>query len=429
MSSRAHRSPRRLDAERCWQAYERRDPRFDGRFFAGITTTGIFCRPVCPARRPRREHLRFFPDAGAAARAGFRPCLRCRPESTPGSGAWRGSAAVVARAERLIEAGVFDAGGIAALADRVGLGARQLRRLFAVHRGVSPSEAARRLRAERARRLLLAPGGRSMAEIAGRGRLRQRPPVQRRDPARVPHHAGRPARPRSPARRFHESGVVTVPAVPCVRAPHPEEPVSPAIAWTLTDTDLGRLLVAATERGVCRIAFVDDPAAAEAELRAEFPCATLARDDAALAPAAAALAAYAEGRSDRLELPLDVGGSRFRRRVWAALAAIPRGETRSYADVARAIGAPQAARAVAGACAANPLAVAIPCHRVVASDGGLGGYRWGIARKRLLLGREAYPAARGVTGGTDGVSVFERRDRPGRGGDLAAGHPGVSCPA
>lgn len=174
--SRVHPAPRRLDAERCWQAYERRDPRFDGRFFAGITTTGIFCRPVCPARRPRREHLRFFPDARAATRAGFRPCRRCRPESAPGSGAWRGSAAVVARAERLIEAGVFDAGGIDALADRVGLGARQLRRLFAVHRGVSPSEAARRLRAERARRLLLAPGNRPMAEIAaeaGYGSVRQ----------------------------------------------------------------------------------------------------------------------------------------------------------------------------------------------------------------------------------------------------------------
>lgn len=205
--------------------------------------------------------------------------------------------------------------------------------------------------------------------------------------------------------------------------------MSPIIAWTLADTDLGRLLVAATERGVCRIAFVHDPAAAEVELRGEFPCAPLARDDAALDPAAAALAATVEGRSGHLELPLDVGGSRFRRRVWAALAAIPRGETRSYADVARAIGAPRAARAVAGACAANPLAVAIPCHRVVASGGGLGGYRWGIARKRALLGREAYAAARGATGGRDGVSVPERRDRPGRGGDLAAGHIGVSCPA
>lgn len=168
--------------------------------------------------------------------------------------------------------------------------------------------------------------------------------------------------------------------------------MSPAIAWTLADTDLGPLLVAATERGVCRIAFVDDPAAAEATLAGEFPCAPFARDDAALAPLAAALSAYVAGRSDRLELPLDVGGSRFRRRVWAALAAIPRGETRSYADVARAIGAPRAVRAVAGACAANPVAVAIPCHRVVASGGGLGGYRWGLARKRTLLDRERVPA-------------------------------------
>jgi AraC family transcriptional regulator of adaptative response / DNA-3-methyladenine glycosylase II len=167
---------RRLDAERCWRAYAQRDARYDGRFFAGVTTTGIFCRPVCPARRPRREHLRFFPDAASAARAGFRPCRRCRPESAPGSGAWRGSAAVVARAERLIAEGVHDAGGIDALAARVGLGARQLRRLFAVHRGASPSALARRARAERARRLLLAAPARPLAEIvaeAGYGSVRQ----------------------------------------------------------------------------------------------------------------------------------------------------------------------------------------------------------------------------------------------------------------
>lgn len=172
----AGRRPRELDAERCWRAYERRDPRFDGRFFTGVTTTGIFCRPVCPARRPRREHLRFFPDAAAAARAGFRPCRRCRPDSPPGSGAWRGSAAVVARAERLIEAGTLEEAGIEALAARVGLGARQLRRLFAAHRGASPSELARRARAGRARRLLLASPDRPMAVIAaesGYGSVRQ----------------------------------------------------------------------------------------------------------------------------------------------------------------------------------------------------------------------------------------------------------------
>lgn len=172
--------------------------------------------------------------------------------------------------------------------------------------------------------------------------------------------------------------------------------MSHAIAWTLAATDLGHLQIAATERGVCRIAFVDDPAAAEDELRAEFPCAQVARDDAGLAVTAAQLVDYVAGRRDRLELALDVGGSRFRRRVWAALAAIPRGETRSYADLARALGAPRAARAVAGACAANPVAVAIPCHRVVASGGGLGGYRWGIARKRALLAQEGARAPAGA---------------------------------
>jgi AraC family transcriptional regulator of adaptative response/methylated-DNA-[protein]-cysteine methyltransferase len=154
-------------------------------------------------------------------------------------------------------------------------------------------------------------------------------------------------------------------------------------------TSIGTALVAATPRGVCRIAFGDGEAELAAQLAHELPFAALRRDDAALAPHCAALAAYVDGRSDVLALPLDVRASAFRRRVWDALATIPRGATRSYADVARAIGMPGAARAVAGACAANPVAVAIPCHRVVESAGGLGGYRWGISRKRALLAREA----------------------------------------
>jgi AraC family transcriptional regulator of adaptative response/methylated-DNA-[protein]-cysteine methyltransferase len=161
------------------------------------------------------------------------------------------------------------------------------------------------------------------------------------------------------------------------------------VDYSIVDTSLGSALLAATPRGVCRIAFGENAQSVVTELARELPFAELRRDDARLARWCAALADYVDGRSERLELPLDVRASAFRRRVWDALAAIPRGATRSYADVARAIGMPAAVRAVAGACAANPVAIAVPCHRVVASDGGLGGYRWGTWRKLALLERES----------------------------------------
>ena len=186
------------------------------------------------------------------------------------------------------------------------------------------------------------------------------------------------------------------------------------IDYALVETSLGTLLVAATARGVCRIVFGDQRSGARepAALR------DLHRDDAKLAPFAAAIADYVDGRATSLDLPLDVRGSEFRRRVWDALAAIPRGATRSYADVARAIGMPRAARAVANACGANPVAVAIPCHRVVASDGGIGGYRWGIERKRALLAREgagygvACESAASASSGIRAMRISERGSMP-----------------
>jgi AraC family transcriptional regulator of adaptative response/methylated-DNA-[protein]-cysteine methyltransferase len=186
------------------------------------------------------------------------------------------------------------------------------------------------------------------------------------------------------------------------------------IDYALVETSLGTLIVAATARGVCRIAF----GASEAELAKLLPSATLHRDDAKLAPFSAAIADYVEGRATSLDLPLDVRGSEFRRRVWDALAAIPRGATRSYADVARSIGMPRAARAVANACGANPVALAIPCHRVVASDGGIGGYRWGIGRKRALLAREgagydvAFDTAASASSGIRAMRISERCSMP-----------------
>jgi AraC family transcriptional regulator of adaptative response/methylated-DNA-[protein]-cysteine methyltransferase len=186
------------------------------------------------------------------------------------------------------------------------------------------------------------------------------------------------------------------------------------IDYALVETSLGTLLVAASPRGVCRIAFVES----EAELATLLPFASLQRDDAKLAPFVVALADYVEGRATSLDLPLDVRGSEFRRRVWDALAAIPRGATRSYGDVARSIGMPRAARAVANACGANPVAVAIPCHRVVASDGGLGGYHWGVERKRALLAREsadygtAFDNAANASSGIRAMRISERHSIP-----------------
>jgi AraC family transcriptional regulator of adaptative response/methylated-DNA-[protein]-cysteine methyltransferase len=186
------------------------------------------------------------------------------------------------------------------------------------------------------------------------------------------------------------------------------------IDYALVETSLGTLLVAATARGVCRIAFSDGAD----ELASLLPFAVLQRDDAKLAPFTTAIADYVDGRATALDLPLDVRGSAFRRRVWDALAAIPRGATRSYADVARAIGMPSAARAVANACGANPVAVAIPCHRVVASDGGLGGYHWGTERKRALLTREgasygvAFDKAASASSGIRAMRISERDSMP-----------------
>ncbi len=191
------------------------------------------------------------------------------------------------------------------------------------------------------------------------------------------------------------------------------------IDYAEIETSLGTLLVAATERGVCRIAFSEGEADPASQLATALPFATLLRDDAKLAPFAAAIADYVEGRAATLDLPLDVRGSNFRRRVWDALAAIPRGATRSYADVARGIGMPGAARAVANAGAANPVALAIPCHRVVASDGSLAGYRWGIERKRALLAREgaggyctADDIAASASSGIRAMRISERHSIP-----------------
>ena len=339
------------DDEARWQAVLARDPAADAAFYYAVQSTGVFCRPTCPARRPQRAHVVFFTDPAAARRAGFRPCRRCVPE--------RGCrpAEIVARARALLD-GAERPPSLPALAAAVGVSPYHLQRLFRREVGLTPRQYAAARRRERLAAELRA--GATVAEAqyaAGYGSSRA---VYQEAPAALGM---------TPA-RYRDGGR------------------GERIAYDIVDSPLGRLLLAATSRGVCALRFGDDEVLRD-ELAAEFPRAVLARDPAAVAPYVAAVRAYLGGAPAELSLPLDLHGSAFQQRVWAALQQIPAGETRSYAAVAQALGAPTAVRAVARACATNPVAVAVPCHRVVRSDGDLSGYRWGRARKEALLALEA----------------------------------------
>jgi len=338
-----------------WAAVVRRDRRADGQFVYAVRTTGIFCRPGCAARQPRREHVRFFPTRDSAVQAGFRPCRRCRPEG-PAPAAER--AAAVARACRLIE-GAEEAPSLATLARAAGLSRFHFHRLFTATTGVTPRAYGAACRARRMRDEL--PRTATVTEAVYRagfgsnGRFyAEAPQILGMTPTR--YRAGGPGA---------------------------------AIRFAVGACSLGSILVAATDRGVCAILLGDAPERLVRELRDRFPMASLVGGDRRFARIVARVVDLVEAPAVGLDLPLDVRGTAFQRRVWQALRGIPAGATVSYAEVARRIGAPGAARAVAGACAANPLAVAIPCHRVVRADGAMAGYRWGARRKRLLLEREA----------------------------------------
>jgi len=365
-----------------WQAIATRDPRADGRFVYGVTSTGIFCRPTCPSRRPRRDRVRLFAAPAEAAAAGFRACRRCRPAGAamPSAGA-----RAVARARRLIDAHVAsgrdDRLTLRALGAAVGLSPFHLQRQFLATVGVSPRVYADERRAERLRAGLKkgdtviaatfdAGYGSSRAAYAqGARRLGMTPGAYRRGGA--------------------------------------GETIRAAVAATR----FGHVLVAATDRGICRVALGDDPAALHTDLAAEFPHAGLAPADAALRAQLAAVGALLSGADETGPLPIDAGGTAFEQRVWRALQAIPRGETRSYQAIARAIGRPTASRAVARACAANPVALIVPCHRVVRADGATGGYRWGAARKAAILAHERDAGRPGRSAVPDGEAASGRRAR------------------
>ena len=335
------------DPQACWAAVLARDRGMDGRFVGCVATTGIYCKPSCAARHPRRENMTFLPDPAAARAAGFRACLRCRPDDVA-----RDEQAVAA-AIALIEAAETPP-RLAELAAHVGYAPHHFQRLFKWLTGNSPAAFARALRTDRLK-----------AALAQEGRVTD-----------AIYAAGYGA----PSRAYADAQG-TLGMTPSAWQAGGRGVV---IRWRTVDSSLGPVLVAATDKGLCRISFGEG----EAELRARFPAAELRSADAVTDRLAAAVAALVEDPAATPDLPVDVGGTAFQQAVWAALRAIPPGQTRSYGDIAAAIGRPGAVRAAGTACGGNGLAVLIPCHRVVRGDGALGGYAWGVERKRALLARE-----------------------------------------
>ncbi len=347
-------APESIPARAAWRAVASRDARFDGRFVYAVSTTGVFCRPSCASRRPRRENVRFFDDAGAARRAGYRECKRCRPAS----GAPSRASAAIAAATAYLRSHAAERVTLAALAAHTGLSPYHLQRSFKQHVGVSPHEFQDALRHRRFVK-----------------RLRAGDTV-----SRATYDAGYGSSSRVYGRAEVRAGMT--PATYRRRASGME------IRFTVVPVPLGRLLVAFTDDGVCAVELGDSATGLERALRADFSGAAIVRagvDDNAWV---SSIVAQTRGHAPTADVPLDVQGTAFQWKVWKALQRIPLGQTRSYADVARSIGAPRAVRAVASACARNPVAVVVPCHRVVRSDGGLGGYRWGAGRKEALLASE-----------------------------------------
>jgi len=336
-----------------WAAVVARDSTADGRFFYSVRTTGVYCRPSCVSRTARPENVEFYATAEAAERAGFRPCKRCKPDQPAGE-----QAARVAELCRLIER-AEQAPSLATLAQHAGLSPWHLHRVFKAVTGLTPGAYAAAHRAQRVK-----TGLRKGATVT-----------------EAIYAAGY-----NSSARFYEQSNAVLGMTP---ARYRAGGADTAIRFAIGQCTLGAILVAASARGICAILLGDDPAALTRDLQDHFPRAELRGGDAGFERWVAQVVGFVEQPRLGLDLPLDVRGTVFQQRVWQALQKIPAGTTASYTEIAQRIGAPKSVRAVAGACAANTLAVAIPCHRVVRIDGGLSGYRWGVARKRALLEREA----------------------------------------
>jgi AraC family transcriptional regulator of adaptative response/methylated-DNA-[protein]-cysteine methyltransferase len=350
-----------MQTEVQWQQILSRDARQDGRFVFAVRTTGVYCRPSCPSRRPRRDSVEFFASPLAAERAGYRACLRCKPTQISEQ------AKYVLRARRLLDS----ADGVLTLRElsrRVGVSAFHLQRLFKRATGLSPREyqAARRTQQVKSR---LRAGADVTTSLYDAGYS-------------------------SPSRLYE----VAHQQLGMTPATYGKGGPGERIAFAIADSALGKMLVAATQRGLCAVRFGDDAKLLERELREEFHAAEVGRDDAALRQFVTSILAGLAAQKTLFDLPLDIRATAFQRKVWNTLRQIPAGETRSYSDIAGAIGDRSATRAVARACASNPVAVVIPCHRVVRENGDLAGYRWGVQRKQELLRREAKQLPSGAAG-------------------------------
>ena len=342
----------RLDPDTAWAAFMRRDRSWDGRVIGAVKTTGIYCKPSCPARRPKREHVEFFATGEEARSAGFRPCLRCKPDEVS-----RDREAVAA-AVKLIEQ-AEEAPSLAEVAEAVGYAPHHFQRLFKRDIGVSPAEYARGLRNRRTEQALKANGRVTDAV----------------------YDAGY----QSPS-GFYSDAKERLGMTPSAWR---DGGRGETIRWTTFDSPLGQMLIAATSKGICRLTFDDSVTS----LQRLFPKATILKDVGGLKELVEGALVAIERPLAAPDLPIDVAGTAFQEAVWRELRKIPAGETRSYAEIAAAIGAPKAVRAVGTANGDNHVCVLIPCHRVIRSDGSLGGYGGGINRKKRLLASEGHPVA------------------------------------
>jgi AraC family transcriptional regulator, regulatory protein of adaptative response / methylated-DNA-[protein]-cysteine methyltransferase len=346
--------PMTSDEARWWQAVQARDASQDGRFVFAVSSTGVYCRPSCPSKRPRRENVSFFLQPDQAERAGFRACLRCRPKVVGGNNRLRLVRAVC----RYIEQHLDEPLTLAQLGSEFHQSPFHLQRTFKSVLGITPKSYADSCRMNQLKSNLRS--GHSVT--------------------RAMYDAGY-----SSSSRLYERTASHLGMTP---DKYRRGAIAAHIRYTCTDSPLGYMLIAATDKGICAIQFADNEEELEQGLKHEFPFAIRRRDDDGMREWKENLLGKLRGQRLNAALPLDIQATAFQRRVWSYLQSIPLGETRSYAAVAKAIGQPSASRAVARACAANPVAVAIPCHRIVRTTGETGGYRWGAERKKALLEME-----------------------------------------
>jgi AraC family transcriptional regulator of adaptative response/methylated-DNA-[protein]-cysteine methyltransferase len=345
-----------LNNEQLWQAVLSKDARFDGQFVFAVSSTGIYCRPSCPSRRAHRERVKFFDLPEAAEQAGYRACLRCQPQRAR---VLDPQIELVQRVCRLLNSNESETVRLAELATHAGVSLFHLQRTFKRVMGISPRQyhAARKFGNFKT----LVRKGDSVASALYESGFNSS--------SRLYEHAA------------EELGMTP--------ATYGRGGLGVNISYTIVTSSMGRLLVAMTERGVCAVRMGDSDSELEKDLREEFPQAHIKRADSVLREPVQKILNHLNNQEPRLDLPLDIRATAFQRQVWEKLRAIPYGQTVSYGDVAKALGKPGAVRAVGRACATNPVALVIPCHRVVREDKSLGGYRWGLERKRKLLAREA----------------------------------------